>query len=113
VYYLFRLREEYRACGGDLALATERTLATSGKAILFVSSAIALGYLTLCLSKFRVYDQLGSLVALAMVTSSFATLSVLASLVTLTARTRWATAVLGTVPEPDHAPSRQRAALRG
>ena len=106
IYYLFRLREEYRASGGDFDRATEQALATSGKAILFVSSAIAIGYLTLCLSGFRLYVQLGALVALAMVTSSVATLTVLAALASLVARTRWSDVLLGTAssPEVDESP---------
>lgn len=80
VYFLFRLREEL-ARGAALDEAIERTLATSGKAILFVSSAIAAGYLTLCLSGFGYHVRLGSLVALAMMVSSLASLSVLPALV--------------------------------
>lgn len=80
VYFLFRLREEL-ARGAALDEAIERTLATSGKAILFVSSAIGAGYLTLCLSGFGYHVRLGSLVALAMMVSSFASLSVLPALV--------------------------------
>ena len=61
----------------NLDEAIRRALATSGKAILFVSSAIALGYATLCLSGFRVHVQLGSLVALAMLVSSASALLLL------------------------------------
>lgn len=95
VYYLFRLREEYALAEGDIEQATARTMATSGKAIVFVSSAIALGYSTLCLSSFRLYVQLGGLVGLAMVTSSLATLIILGSLAALAARTRWSANLLG------------------
>src|SRR5439155_383698 len=49
VYFLFRLREEL-AGGADLDAALGRALTTSGKAVLFVSTAIAVGYATLCLS---------------------------------------------------------------
>jgi len=80
VYFLFRLREEF-ASAATLGEAVERTLDTSGKAILFVSSAIAAGYLTLCLSGFRYHIRLGTLVALAMVVSSAASLTVLPALV--------------------------------
>ena len=68
VYFLFRMREEY-ARDGDFAAALRRSLTTSGKAILFVSSAVGLGYSVLCLSGFRLFVQLGALVGLAMVTS--------------------------------------------
>jgi predicted RND superfamily exporter protein len=69
IYFLFRVREEL-AGGGELEAALRRALMTSGKAVLFVSSAIALGYATLCLSGFGMHVQLGALVALAMVVSS-------------------------------------------
>src|SRR5438067_13210051 len=69
VYFLFRLREEL-AGGADLDEALGRALTTSGKAVLFVSSAIAVGYATLCLSGFGLHVQLGALVALGRPVSS-------------------------------------------
>jgi hypothetical protein len=79
MYFLFRVREE-RAAAADLADAIRRALATSGKAVLFVSSAIAVGYATLCFSGFLVHVQLGSLVALAMLVSSVSALVLLPAL---------------------------------
>jgi len=76
MYVLFRAREEL-ASGLELEDALRRTLVTSGKAVLFVSSAIALGYATLCLSGFAVHVQLGGLVALAMLVSSASALTLL------------------------------------
>jgi predicted RND superfamily exporter protein len=80
MYFLFRVREE-RARSAKLEQAIERALLTSGKAILFVSTAIAVGYATLCLSGFGVHVQLGSLVALAMVVSSTGALVLLPAIV--------------------------------
>jgi len=80
IYFLFRLREEL-AETASFTEAVDRNLATSGKAILFVSSAIAAGYLTLCFSGFGYHIRLGSLVALAMAVSSAASLTVLPALV--------------------------------
>jgi uncharacterized protein len=80
IYFLFRLREEL-ALGKMLEEAVERTLDTSGMAILFVSSAIAAGYLTLCFSGFAYHIRLGTLVALAMAVSSAGSLTVLPALV--------------------------------
>jgi predicted RND superfamily exporter protein len=80
VYFLFRLREEL-ASADTLVEAVERTFETSGKAILFVSSAIAAGYLTLSFSGFGYHIRLGTLVALAMAVSSIASLTVLPALV--------------------------------
>jgi predicted RND superfamily exporter protein len=95
VYFLFRMREEY-ARDGDYPAALNRALTTSGKAVLFVSSAVGLGYSVLCLSGFRLFVQLGALVGLAMITSSLATLIVLPAMLTLISRTRWIYSVLGT-----------------
>jgi len=80
MYFLFRVREE-RATTPDLGVAIERALATSGKAVLFVSSAVALGYATLCFSGFGMHVQLGGLVALAMVVSSVSALVVLPAVI--------------------------------
>ncbi len=82
MYLLFRIREE-RAATTDLGEAVGHALATSGKAILFVSSAIAFGYATLCFSGFAVHVRLGSLVALAMLVSSAGALVVLPAIVML------------------------------
>jgi predicted RND superfamily exporter protein len=71
VYFLFRVREELERTG-DLRLATATALTTSGKAIAYVASAVAGGYLCLALSLFKVHVLLGVLVALTMVTSSAA-----------------------------------------
>jgi len=80
IYFLFRVREEL-ANGGTLEEALERALMTSGKAVLFVSSAIAFGYATLCLSGFLFHVQLGSLVALAMLVSSASALVLLPAVI--------------------------------
>src|SRR5204862_6440976 len=80
IYFLFRVREEL-AGGGTLEAALERAIMTSGKAILFVSSAIAFGYATLCLSGFLFHVQLGSLVALAMLVSSASALLLLPAVI--------------------------------
>ena len=82
IYVLFRVREE-RSGGAAAAEALDRALMTSGKAVLFVSTAIAYGYATLCLSGFRLHVQLGALVALAMLVSSASALVVLPALVTI------------------------------
>src|SRR6185503_18403924 len=80
IYFLFRVREEL-ASGGELPAALDRALMTSGKAVLFVSSAIAVGYATLCLSGFGFHIQMGSLVALAMVVSSASALLLLPAVI--------------------------------
>jgi predicted RND superfamily exporter protein len=76
VYFIFRVREEFQRTG-DLRLATATALVTSGKAIAYVASAVAGGYLCLALSGFKVHVLLGVLVALTMITSSAATVAFL------------------------------------
>jgi len=76
VYFIFRVREEFQRTG-DLREATAAALVTSGKAIAYVASAVAGGYLCLALSGFKVHVLLGVLVALTMITSSAATVAFL------------------------------------
>jgi predicted RND superfamily exporter protein len=82
VYFIFRVREEFQRTG-DLREATATALTTSGKAIAYVASAVAGGYLCLALSFFKVHVLLGVLVALTMVTSSAATVAFLPSVILL------------------------------
>ncbi len=79
IYFLFRFREEL-AVERSRRVALERTLRTSGKAIVYVSSAIAGGYLVLCASGFVFHVELGTMVALAMVVSSLAAITLLPAL---------------------------------
>ena len=80
VYFLFRVREEFGRVG-DLREATAIALTTSGKAIAYVASAVAGGYVCLALSGFKVHVMLGILVALTMVTASAATVAFLPAVV--------------------------------
>lgn len=80
VYFLFRVREEFQRCG-DLREATASALLTSGKAIAYVATAVAGGYLCLALSMFKVHVLLGVLVSLTMITSSVATVVFLPAMV--------------------------------
>ena len=80
VYFLFRVREEFERTG-DLREATATALNTSGKAIAYVASAVAGGYLCLAFSFFKVHVLLGVLVALTMVTSSAATVAFLPAVI--------------------------------
>jgi predicted RND superfamily exporter protein len=80
VYFLFRVREEFGRVG-DLREATAIALTTSGKAIAYVASAVAGGYICLALSLLKVHVLLGVLVALTMVTASAATVAFLPAVV--------------------------------
>ncbi len=80
IYFIARFREEL-ATSATPALALASALRTSGKAIVFVSSAIAGGYLVLCVSGFVYHVELGTMVALAMLVSSAASISLLPALI--------------------------------
>ena len=80
IYLIFRLREEVPR-RRRLDDAIHAALCTSGKAVFFVASAIAAGYLTLLVSDFALWRQLGFHVGLMMTASAIATLTVLPALV--------------------------------
>src|SRR5262245_22376739 len=81
IYLVFRLREEL--AGGSLAEGVRSALVTSGTAIFFVSSALALGYLVLACSGFEAWVHVGGLTALMMALASAAAVTVLPALVML------------------------------
>ncbi len=83
IYLIFRIREEF-ARSGDLAEAIRLSLRTSGKAIFFVSSAVALGYLVLPLSGFSIWIRLGLLTSVIVAVSAIATLVLIPALALLT-----------------------------
>lgn len=88
IYLIFRLREELRR-GADERTAFRTALGTSGKAILFVASAIAGGYGVLLFSYgFYVHIWFAILIASAMLVSALSTLTLFASLI-LTLRPRF------------------------
>ena len=80
IYFIFRVREQLRHTP-DLREATAMALLTSGKAIAYVATAVAGGYLCLTLSGFKVHVLLGLLVALTMVTCSTATVAMLPAII--------------------------------
>jgi predicted RND superfamily exporter protein/outer membrane lipoprotein-sorting protein len=84
IYLLFRLREEL-AKGATEEAAIRTTLATAGKATLFVASAVAGGYSVLLFS-FGFYEHIwmAILIGVAMIVSSFATLILLPALMLAT-----------------------------
>lgn len=80
IYFLFRYREELSK-GGDWLKSVEISEVTSGKAVLFVASSIALGYLSLMLSGFMVHVYLGILVPITMVVASLGALTIIPSII--------------------------------
>jgi len=80
IYLSFRMREELRAHPVE-SEALRTAFLSAGKATLFVSSAVAGGFGVLMLSRgFNMHVWMGFLVSLAMVVSSFSTLTVFAAL---------------------------------
>jgi len=79
IYLISRIREEGRSAG-SLEQAIRASLRSSGKAIFFVSSAVALGYLVLLFAGFMIWTRLGILTALIVSVSALATLTVIPSL---------------------------------
>lgn len=81
-YFLFRLREELGR-DGNFERAMRTTFETSGKAIVFVASAITVGYAALGVSGFSIHRQIGGLIAVAMFAAALASLTLLPALARL------------------------------
>lgn len=82
IYLIFRMREEMAGAAAPAA-AIRASLRTSGKAIFFVSSAVALGYMVLPFSGFSLWIRLGVLTATIVSVSALATLMVIPALALL------------------------------
>ncbi len=82
IYLIFRVREE-AATAASLEDAVRAGLHTSGKAIFFVASAVALGYMVLPFAGFSIWTRLGVLTAIIVSVSALATLTVIPSLALL------------------------------
>ena len=82
IYLIFRIREEW-ATADSAAAAIRASLRSSGKAIFFVSSAVALGYMVLPFSGFSIWVRLGLLTAVIISVSALATLTVIPALALL------------------------------
>ncbi len=76
IYVIYRFREEL-ARDTDERRAAGVTLATSGKAVIFVAAAISAGYGSLFFSEFYVNHILAQLVPLTMIVSCSAALTVM------------------------------------
>jgi predicted RND superfamily exporter protein len=82
IYLIFRIREEMTTTSSTDA-AIRASLRTAGKAIFFVSSAVALGYMVLPFSGFSIWVRLGVLTATIISVSALAALTVIPSLALL------------------------------
>jgi predicted RND superfamily exporter protein len=83
IYFLARLREEYRE-SGSVEDALRRALETSGRAVLFVAVAIALGFAVFGASAYRAFQLTGLLTPAGMIASCLAALSVMPALLLVT-----------------------------
>jgi uncharacterized protein len=81
IYLLYRFREELARSGNNIELATERSMQTSGKAVLFVALAIAGGYAVLFTSDFTFYSRLATAVCMTMLISAFSALVLLRAMI--------------------------------
>lgn len=80
IYFLYRLREEYRRIG-DIDRAFAATLDTSGRAVLFVALAISAGFAVFAVSDFYTFRILGIFLPLTMLVSCLTALTLLPALV--------------------------------
>jgi len=76
IYVLYRFREEARTVS-DIRAQVERVILSTGKAVFYVSSAIAAGYAILIFTGLLYYRQLGGLVSSSMVLSSLSAVTLL------------------------------------
>jgi predicted RND superfamily exporter protein len=96
IYLIFRIREEWMT-SASLEAAIRASLRTSGKAIFFVSSAVALGYMVLPFAGFSLWTRLGILTAIIISVSALTTLTVIPSL-TLIVRPKFLARFAGANP---------------
>jgi len=82
IYLIFRIREELVQTN-SLREAIHTSILTSGRAIAYVSSAIAAGYLLLLASGFSIWMRLGALTATMVTISALATLTIVTAEVLL------------------------------
>lgn len=80
IYLLLRFREELGRTN-DVKLASERTLQTSGKAILFISLALIGGYAVLFSSDFVFYSRLAGAVLMTMAISALSAILFLRAMI--------------------------------
>lgn len=82
IYFLYRLREEFRRTG-EIDQALRATMETTGRAIVFVALAISAGFGVYLVSDFYSFRLVGLFVPLTMMTSCLTALTLLPALVLL------------------------------
>jgi predicted RND superfamily exporter protein len=112
IYFVSRLREEMVLSENRWETALEAALIHGGEGILLVSLAISMGYFALCLSPFALHRDMGFLVGVSMIVSSFSSITLLPALL-LVIRPRFAMASLAVAPARARAPEAIAAGLCG
>ncbi|OFV87155.1 MAG: hypothetical protein A3J75_06785 [Acidobacteria bacterium RBG_16_68_9] len=82
IYFLYRLREEYRS-SGDIEAALHETMETSGRAVLFVALAVSAGFAVNIPADFLGLQRMGIFVPTTMIVSCLTALTLLPALVLL------------------------------
>jgi predicted RND superfamily exporter protein len=82
IYFLYRLREEFRETG-EIREALTRTMETSGRAVLFVALAISAGFGIYATADFYSFHIVGFFVPMTMIVSCLTALTLLPALVLL------------------------------
>jgi len=82
IYFLYRLREEYRKAG-EIGPALHATMETSGRAVMFVALAVSAGFAVSMHSDFLGLRLMGVFVPVTMIVSCLTALTLLPALVLL------------------------------
>jgi predicted RND superfamily exporter protein len=76
IHFVHRYQHD-RLAGKDFGEAVPSTMGASGVAIILNAVTVAAGFMALTFSEFRGVAQMGFLIALTMITSAFAALTIL------------------------------------
>ncbi len=77
IHLLDRLRIEFRDPGAAVEAVIQRTLAFTGRTLLFTASVVAIGFGLLCVSEFRTLVRFGLLIGVGMATSFLVSVTLL------------------------------------
>ena len=83
IHFLSRFKEEFSRCNSEIE-ALNTTLATTGKAIVINAVSVMLGFLVLVLGNIVPMQRFGYLIALTMILSALASITILPALILVT-----------------------------